>query len=159
MKEARVRYRTYSDQETIGLGRRVGALLRGGDVLALAGELGSGKTWFTKGVAVGLEIPSDTIITSPSFTLVNEYEGRWPLYHMDAYRLGSLSEFVSAGLEEYFYMGGVVVMEWADRWPEILPDLKLKVEFVILDEFTREITFSGNHPRAGEIVEKLKKEP
>ena len=156
MKEESITHRTGSDQETIELGRRLGAVLRDGDMVALVGELGSGKTWFTKGLAMGLGVPSGTIVTSPSFSLLNEYEGRLSLYHMDAYRLERKSDFLSAGLDEYFDAKGVVVMEWAVRWPEILPDWRLKVEFQILDHQSRTIRLSGHHPRALEILKNIK---
>ena len=156
MKEECVIYRTGSERETVDLGRQLGGFLTGGDVISLAGELGSGKTWFTKGVGLGLGVLPDIIITSPSFSLVNEYEGRHTLFHLDAYRLESLSDFLAAGLDEYFYQEGVVVMEWADRWPEILPDWRLKVEFVITDEHSREITLSGKHRRAVMIMKNMR---
>ncbi len=152
LTERVVTYHTVSDDETIRLGRKLGAALRQGDVLALIGELGSGKTWFTKGIGLGLGVSSETVITSPSFSLVNEYEGRCPFFHMDGYRLESLSDFLSAGLDEYLYQDGVVAMEWADRWPEILPDWNVKVEISIVDERSRNITLSGYHPRALEIL-------
>ncbi len=75
---------------------------------------------------------------------------------MDLYRLENLPELFSAGLEEYLYYGGVVVMEWADRWPEILPEQRIKIDFVIIDDYRREITISGHHPRTMEIIESLK---
>ncbi len=153
--EEQLTYLSASAENTINLGRRLGRVLERDDVVALTGELGSGKTWFTKGLALGLEVSKDIIITSPSFSLVNEYEGRLTFFHMDAYRLERLSEFLSAGLDEYFYRGGVVVMEWADRWPEILPDSRLRVHFTILDDSTRRITFSGFHPRALDILKNL----
>ncbi len=152
MKERSVTYLTVSDQETVNLGHKLGAALREGDVIALAGELGSGKTCFTKGVALGLGISPGIVITSPSFSLVNEYEGRCTLFHIDAYRLESLSDFLSTGLDEYFYQDGVVVMEWADRWPEILPGWSVEVGFAIVDERSRRITLSGCHLRALEIL-------
>lgn len=148
---------TESDQETMELGQHLGSCLREGDVVALAGELGSGKTWFTKGIARGTGIGPDTIITSPSFALVNEYPGRITLFHMDVYRLESLAEVLAAGIEEYLYAGGVAVLEWADRWPEILPEETLKVELVILDETSRRFTFSGTHERAAALMEALKR--
>jgi tRNA threonylcarbamoyladenosine biosynthesis protein TsaE len=129
-----------------------------GDVVALAGELGSGKTWFTKGLALGLGVSPDTIVTSPSFTLVNEYKGRYTLYHMDFYRLENLPEVLSAGLEEYLHDSGVVVLEWADRWPEILPEKRVMVQFVIIDDRRREITFSAHHRRAIQIIEGFEQE-
>lgn len=156
MKDNTLTFSSNSDRETVAFGREVALLLREGDVLALVGELGSGKTWFTKGVALGLGGAEDTVVTSPSFALVNEYDGRCPLFHMDVYRLQSLEEFLSAGLEEYLYGGGVAVMEWADRWPEILPEHTLEVAFVILDAHRRELTLTGKHPRAVEIIDRLK---
>ena len=155
MKLKCLKYLTKSDKETICLGNKLGALLSEGDVVALVGDLGSGKTWFSKGLALGLGVGADTVIPSPSFALVNEYEGRYTFYHMDLYRLEDLSEVLYAGLEEYLYSGGVAVMEWADRWPEILPNCNIKVEFVIVDEHSREITMSGQHLRAIEILTKL----
>jgi tRNA threonylcarbamoyladenosine biosynthesis protein TsaE len=148
---------TESDQETIELGFTLGTLLEEGDVVALVGELGSGKTWFTKGIARGLGVSPSTVITSPSFALVNEYPGRTTLFHMDIYRLGSLSELLSAGIEEYLHSGGVAVLEWADRWPEILPDEVLKVELTIVNDHSRRITLSGRHPRTSSIIEVIKK--
>lgn len=148
-------YITVSDEETIILGQKLGDVLTDGDVVALVGELGSGKTWFTKGLAIGLGVSPDTVITSPSFTLVNEYEGRHTFYHMDFYRLGSLSEVLSSGLEQYLHNGGVVALEWADRWPEILPEKRLWVQFAIIDDHRREITLSGDHPRAMQILQNV----
>ena len=158
ISETQITYITTSDEETISLGQRLGALLSEGDVVALVGELGSGKTWFTKGLALGLGVSPDTIVTSPSFTLVNEYKGRYTFYHMDFYRLENLPEVLSAGLEEYLHDSGVVALEWADRWPEILPDKRVLVKFLIIDDRRREITLSGYDPRALEIIEDLEEE-
>jgi tRNA threonylcarbamoyladenosine biosynthesis protein TsaE len=148
---------TESDQETVELGSILGSCLEQGDVVALTGELGSGKTWFAKGIARGLGIGPNTIITSPSFALVNEYQGKTTLFHIDVYRLESLSELLGAGIDEYLYSGGVVVMEWADRWPEIIPEEGLKIELVILDEHTRKIALCGTHGRAITVLEAVKK--
>jgi len=156
LEASHLRIITESDQETIAFGRRLGSCLIPGDVVALAGELGSGKTWLTKGIALGLDISPDTVVTSPSFALVNEYQGRMTLFHMDIYRLESLSEFISAGLEEYFQGGEVVVLEWADRWPQILPEQNIKVELLILDDHRREMTLTGEHPRVVEVIEDLR---
>lgn len=156
MKKESVTCHTFADEETIQLGKKLGNGLRQGDVIALVGELGSGKTWFSKGIALGLEISSDTVIASPSFSLVNEYEGRHTFFHMDGYRLESLADFLAAGLEEYLYQDGVVAMEWANQWPEILPDWHVRVDIEILDLQSRKITLSGRHPRALEILENVK---
>ena len=158
MKEESFTCRTSSGEETISLGLRLGTLLNEGDIVALAGDLGSGKTWFTKGVALGLEISSDTVITSPSFSLMNEYQGRYALFHMDVYRLENVSDFLDTGLDEYLYGNGVTVMEWADRWPEVLPERSIKVQLVILDEYSREITLSGYHPKALRILKQIREE-
>jgi tRNA threonylcarbamoyladenosine biosynthesis protein TsaE len=146
---------TSSERQTISLGRKLGRLLKGGDAVGLAGVLGSGKTWLTKGIALGMDVDPGAVITSPSFILVNEYEGRHMLYHMDVYRLASVSEFYSAGLEEYFHLGGVVVMEWADRWPGVLPEHALLVRLSLIDAYRRQISMSGSHTRALDIMNGL----
>lgn len=115
---------THSPQETIELGRRFGVSLRGGEVVALIGPLGSGKTHFMKGVAAGLESPDMSQVTSPTFVLVNEYEGRGgelTIYHIDAYRLASVREFEALGFEDYCRPDAVVFIEWADK---VLPALE-----------------------------------
>lgn len=150
-----ITYHSNSDHKTINVGRKLGELLREGDVIALIGRLGSGKTWFTKGLALGIEVSRNTIVTSPSFSLLNTYEGRCPLFHIDAYRLERLSDFLSAGLDEYFYKDGIVAMEWADRWPEILPDRTVRVELAIVDHSSRKIALSGHHRRAVEVLESV----
>jgi tRNA threonylcarbamoyladenosine biosynthesis protein TsaE len=146
---------TESDQDTVRLGQEIGRLLLEGDVIGLVGELGSGKTWLTKGIALGLGVNPKTIVTSPSFTLVNEYQGRATLFHMDVYRLGSLDEALSAGIEETIHSGQIVVLEWADRWPEILPDHTLLVKLLIVDDHRRTIILSSRHSRAIEIISQL----
>jgi tRNA threonylcarbamoyladenosine biosynthesis protein TsaE len=145
-----------SDAETVLLGKRLGSLLVPGNILALAGEPGSGKTWLTKGIASGVGVGPETIVTSPSFSLINEYEGRCMLYHMDVYRLGKVEEFFDSGLEEYFYRDAVVVMEWANRWPELLPEESLIVEISILGECSRKIVLSGYGERPSKLLEMLK---
>jgi tRNA threonylcarbamoyladenosine biosynthesis protein TsaE len=157
LKEERFTITSRSDQETILLGQEIGSLLAEGDVIALVGELGSGKTWLTKGIAHGLGISPATVVTSPSFALVNEYQGRVTLFHMDVYRLETLSEVLSAGLEEYLHAGGVVVLEWANRWPEILPEHTVTVALLILDDHSRKITLISRSPRAAEILGAIKK--
>ena len=110
-----------SEKEAAEFGKRLGKTLERGDVLALVGELGTGKTTLTKAIATGLDI-SETV-TSPTFTIVKEYNsGRLPLFHFDVYRLENGREFIEIGGEEYFDAGGVCVIEWADKIAEILPD-------------------------------------
>ena len=155
MEEKALKIITESDLDTIRVGQEIGRLLLEGDVVGLVGELGTGKTWLTKGIALGLGVNPKTIVTSPSFILVNEYQARVALFHMDAYRLESLDEALSAGIEENIHSGAVIVLEWADRWPEILPEHTLMVELFILDDHRRTITLSGRHARSIHILDEL----
>ncbi len=110
-----------SEKEAAEFGKRLGKTLESGDVLALVGELGTGKTTLTKAIAAGLDI-SETV-TSPTFTIVKEYNsGRLPLFHFDVCRLENGGELIEIGGEEYFDAGGICVIEWADKIAEILPD-------------------------------------
>lgn len=156
--EKSIKYTTKSQNDTINLGRRLGSRLNDGDVIALTGELGSGKTWLTKGIAQGMGVVTDTVVTSPSFALVNVYEGRYYLYHMDFYRLEGENEVIGAGLDEYICQGGVAVIEWADRWPEILPEQSISVNIKIIDDQRREVILSGLHPHAVEILGSIEQE-
>ena len=108
-----------SAEETADLGRRLGLLLQKGDTVCLNGDLGTGKTAFTGGIAAALGIEGH--ITSPTFTIVNEYEGKLPLYHFDVYRIGDADEMFETGYDEYVSGNGVTVIEWAERIREILP--------------------------------------
>ena len=155
MKEISVTYTSPSVEKTLWLGQELGNQLAEGDVIALIGDLGGGKTWFTKGVALGLGIDSDSIV-SPTFTLVNEYHGTHPLYHIDLYRLTTDSEVMALGLEEYITGNGIAVIEWADRWPAELPEETIQVELRMVNEHTRELRFSGRDPRAREVLSRLK---
>lgn len=110
-----------NEEETRAFGLELGASLRKGDIVALIGDLGTGKTALTKYIAEGLGIQE--VITSPTFTIVQEYrQGRLPLYHFDVYRIGDPEEMYELGYEEYFYGGGVCVIEWADLIEELLPE-------------------------------------
>ena len=110
-----------NEDETRAFGLELGASLRKGDIVALIGDLGTGKTALTKYIAEGLEIRET--ITSPTFTIVQEYRrGRLPLYHFDVYRIGDPEEMYELGYEEYFYGDGVCVIEWADLIEELLPE-------------------------------------
>ncbi len=118
-------------------------------IICLNGELGSGKTVFTKGFANSLGI-KDTI-TSPTFSIIKEYDGELPLYHMDVYRLDGNHEGV--GIEEYFNKGGVVIIEWADTIKEILPDNRLDIYFKVLDEEKRVLTIKPHGKEYEELCE------
>lgn len=104
-----------SPQETMELGRKIGARLRGGEVFAICGPLGSGKTHLIKGIAAGAGARDSEGVTSPTFVLVNQYEGRLDLYHIDAYRLESVADFERLGFDDFCYPESVVLIEWADR--------------------------------------------
>ena len=124
---------TRNERETIELAQNFESEKFPNMIICLDGELGSGKTIFTKGIANALEI--DQNITSPTFTIIKEYEGELPLYHMDVYRLNGNTDGV--GIEEYFHKGGVTVIEWADTIKNILPKERLDIKFKIVDENKR----------------------
>ncbi len=147
---------TRSAARTKQMGWMLGRLLRGGDVVALTGELGTGKTVLTKGIARGLGI-DERNVTSPTFTLMNEYAGRSPLYHFDAFRMGSAGEMEELGADDYFFGGGVCVIEWAERVVEALPADRLEIAAEHVNEFRRcyEITSTG--PRSAEVLREFKR--
>ena len=121
-----MRYQSESPEETYEIGRRLGSEAAPGSVYALVGDLGAGKTIFTKGFAAGLGI-SDTI-TSPTFTIMQVYEnGRLPLYHFDVYRISDPEEMYEIGFDEYILGDGVSLIEWADRIPELLPKETVRI--------------------------------
>lgn len=128
-----------SVEEMLALGGRVARESRLGDVFALEGTLGAGKTHFVKGFAAGLGYGGD--VTSPTFSLVQEYRGgRMPVYHIDFYRLESAEEAVAAGMEEYLPAAdGIALVEWAERFPEILPEHTRRIAIRILNDFEREV--------------------
>ncbi len=113
-------YESYSEESTLDLARELGIKASEGEIYCLIGDLGVGKTIFSKGFALGMEI--DEHITSPTFTIVHEYEGRLPLYHFDVYRISDEYEMEEIGYEEYFYGEGVCLIEWANIIPDIIPE-------------------------------------
>lgn len=114
-----LKYITESVEETSRIGELLGRLLDIGNIICLSGDLGAGKTAFTKGIARGLGV--EDYVTSPTYTIINEYQGRLPLYHFDVYRLNDVEEMYELGYEEYFFGDGVVVLEWADIVRDIIP--------------------------------------
>ncbi|ACL75177.1 tRNA (adenosine(37)-N6)-threonylcarbamoyltransferase complex ATPase subunit type 1 TsaE [Ruminiclostridium cellulolyticum] len=116
---------THSFEETVEVGIKLGNILKSGDVIWLSGDLGTGKTALTNGIAKALGI--DAYITSPTFNLVNEYEGRLPLYHFDVYRISDPDEMFDIGFDEYIDDGGVTVIEWGEQIAEILPSDIIRV--------------------------------
>jgi len=143
-------------EETIFIGKIIGENLIIADVVALVGELGTGKTCFTQGIARGIGVPEEYQITSPSFTLINEYRGRLLLYHFDLYRLTGVRDIEDMGYEEYLFGEGVSVIEWADKIKNILPDQTLFISFKYIDENKREIVISGDKKMVAKISNALK---
>lgn len=141
---------THSEMETLELAQNFESEKFPNMIICLNGELGSGKTLFTKGIANGLGI-QDTI-TSPTYTIIKEYlDGEMPLYHMDVYRLDGKTDGV--GIEEYFNKNGVVVIEWADTIKDILPDERLDIRFKIIDENKRVLTITPYGKKYEELCE------
>lgn len=146
---------TKKPAETMELGHQVGRLLKPNDVLALSGPLGSGKTCFSKGVALGLGLPSADAVVSPTFVLIQECEGRIPLFHIDAYRIEKEEEAEELGLEEYWFRGGVCLVEWAERIQGVLPEELLWIEFDIPSEPERLLSFQPQGERPVQIIQQL----
>jgi tRNA threonylcarbamoyladenosine biosynthesis protein TsaE len=137
-----------SPSETFRIGRILGETLKGGDCVALTGELGAGKTCFTQGIARGLGVPDAYVVTSPTFTLLNEYPGKdTALYHLDVYRLTGSADLAEMGYEEYLQGGGVMVIEWAEKIMDQMPAGTLFLKFSYLEENTRKIELSGCQER------------
>ncbi len=136
-----------SPEATFEYGRTLGGLLQTGDVIALRGDLGAGKTCFVQGVSMGAGVRDRSQITSPTFTLIQEYQGRLPIYHFDVYRLNREEDLYELGFEEYFYGAGITLIEWAERISSLLPDEHLAVYLHIEPDLTRRIclTAVGEH--------------
>ena len=130
---------TRTPDETQKLGKTIGKWIEHPLVIGLTGDLGSGKTAFVQGLAEGLEIPGDYYITSPTFTLINEYPGRLPLFHADLYRLETVQDLEDIGLDELLYGQGVLAVEWADKLAHLLSGDYLVLQFDILDDDYRKI--------------------
>ena len=146
---------TRSPAETLDFGASLGEALRPGDVVALIGDLGAGKTWFTKGVARGLGVAPEEV-TSPTFVLMRVYEGRLALHHFDAYRLGGEADFLDLGAEEVFFGDGASVVEWADRVPAALPEDRLDVRIEVAGETERDFALSHTGPRSEALLHLLR---
>ncbi len=143
-----VNIRVVNVDQTLKLGEIIGKSLEPGSIIALKGDLGAGKTVLVKGIAKGLGVEDDP--PSPTFVIMNEYEGRMPLYHFDLYRLSSADELFGIGYEEFFFGGGVTVVEWADRISEVFPEDRINIEIKTPNEegdtpeTVRSLTIEGN---------------
>ncbi len=153
MQEA-CRIVTKNEEETRQLGIRLAELLKPGDVLALEGDLGAGKTTFAQGIARGLGV--EEAVDSPTFTIIKEYHGRLPFYHMDVYRLESSDE--DLGWDEFFFGDGVTLVEWAGRIEELLPDHAVRITLTVGEAGERLITFAPAVERVHRLCRELRRE-
>lgn len=140
------------------LGCRIGSLLQPGDVIALTGQLGAGKTHIVKGIAEGMGIKDRSVVTSPSYVLMNHYRGRLPIYHFDAYRLDSPDQMYDIDCMEFFWGDGVSVVEWADKITECLPDEQIKIIMRILNQTSRDVLISYYGERYKDFMNGLRVE-
>lgn len=154
MKTREHRTVSSSVEETLRIGALLGRHLTNGSVVTLNGELGSGKTCLARGIAQGLKVPEGFYVTSPSYSLINEYPGRLLLFHVDLYRVQHVSELEELGLEEIMEGDGVTVIEWADKWVGELPNHRLAVWMSIVNDGTRALQLTGYGPRAVDWIEK-----
>jgi len=141
-----------SPERTRSAAEALAPSLRGGEVLALVGELGAGKTCFTQGLARALGVPDPRVVNSPTFVLLNVYEGRLPIYHFDAYRLADPETWLDLGAEDLLYGGGVSIIEWADRVEEALPPDRLEIRFEHAGHSERELVFAPRGAGAEELL-------
>ena len=153
---SRIVLNSHGLEDTCRIGRQLGERLASGHVIALVGPLGSGKTTFVKGIAAGAGVPDIRQVNSPTFVIVNEYEagpGDSPLriYHVDTYRLAGSDDLEALGFDEMCSQG-VVIVEWADRVPELLPADRLTVEIAVLDDCRRRFIFSAAGPASASLL-------
>ena len=146
---------TRSSQATMALGRRLGGLLGPGDVVALSGPLGSGKTTLTKGLAEGLGVADPRWVTSPTFVLVHEYPGWLPVYHIDAYRLSGPADAEALGADELFFGDGVTIVEWAERIADVLPAERLDIQLAHGGGDQRQLSLTAVGERYASLIEAL----
>ncbi len=144
----RLIFNTSSAEETIALGKKIGSLLQKGDIIAMQGTLAAGKTTITKGIAQSLGIKDE--ITSPTFCLISEYEGKMPLYHMDVYRLDGGEDFINLGVEDLIYGNGVSLIEWSEKVMDELPKKTIILKIEPLEGTTKRTITLENWPH-GEI--------
>jgi tRNA threonylcarbamoyladenosine biosynthesis protein TsaE len=137
-------------------GGKLGKLLEGGEIIALIGELGAGKTCFVRGITKGLGVGKDAWIRSPSFTLINEYHGRLPVYHIDLYRIETRAQLEGLNLREYLYSDGVSLIEWFEHLPADEVDEYLELRIVYADGARRELMFAPHGERYEKIIEGLR---
>lgn len=149
-----MKYTAKSPQATTALGTALAQVLEPGDVISLEGDLGAGKTQFVKGIGIGFGIDPDQI-TSPTFTLINQYEGKFPIYHFDVYRIEP-QELEDLGYEEYFYGSGICLVEWGNIVRDYLPEKYLQIMINKTADDQREFTFTAFGERYQRLISELK---
>ena len=152
MSASTFRVTTDSPEQTRALGQRIGALLTGGEVIALIGPLGAGKTQLIKGIAVGNGRTDPNLVTSPTFILINEYPGRPYLYHLDAFRLDGGADLEAIGLHEMITPESAVVIEWANRVEDALPEDCLTIEIEPTGNESRQLTLTAGGPSSQRLL-------
>jgi tRNA threonylcarbamoyladenosine biosynthesis protein TsaE len=150
---------THSPLQTRRWGGRLGKLVSGGEIVGLTGDLGTGKTCFVRGVAEALEVTKEAWVRSPTFTLINEYEGRLPVYHIDLYRIGSRADLEDLNLREYLFSDGVSLIEWFEKLPADELDEYLELKLAYVNGTARQLTFTAHGERYESVVESLRKLP
>lgn len=145
---------TQSAEETYAFGNQLASLLRPGDVLCLIGTLGAGKTLLVQGITAGLGVAQQAI--SPTFTIMNLYDGKVPIYHFDLYRLDYSDQLLDIGFDEYVGSHGIALIEWADKFPDQMPKDYLQIEIIPQDVTKRIIRLTAFGPRHQQIIEELK---
>jgi len=146
---------TDTPDKTKNIAKNVAKLILPGDIILFFGELGAGKTCFTQGIAEELEVKE--YVNSPSFTIINEYSGKMPIYHFDLFRLNNYHEFDELGYEEYFYGKGLAIVEWSEKIVDYLPKKYLKIAITFIDMNKRKISISSKNKRYIKLIEELKK--
>lgn len=146
---------TNSPEETIHLGGKIGKLLKQGDVVALIGNLGAGKTVIANGLCRGIGVKED-YITSPTYTIINQYDGRIPVYHIDLYRLNDSKELYNLGWDEYIYGNGTCIIEWADKAGEMLPEEYLMVNIKATGTNKRQIILQAKSSSYKNLLERVR---
>ena len=147
-----------SARRTMSLGRKLGKLVQGGEIIGLIGELGTGKTCFVRGFSAGVEVSKDAWVRSPTFTLINEYSGRLPVYHIDLYRVSGSGQQEGLNLREYLYGDGVTLVEWFDYLPGDEVDECLQISLTHRGGSKRELKFAARGERYELLLRKLRVE-
>jgi tRNA threonylcarbamoyladenosine biosynthesis protein TsaE len=147
---------SHSQRQTKSWGKKLAALLEGGEIIGLSGDLGAGKTCFVRGVAEGAGVDENAWIRSPTFTLINEYHGRLPVYHIDLYRVSGPVEQQGLNLREYLYGDGVCLVEWFEYLPAAEKDEFLEVNLAHTGTNRRRLTFAAHGERYERILDSLK---